>query len=70
MLVSYQQHLLKNGLFPEDVATFRFNSIAFKDYETFETANGFCINAMKKDKSNSALPLLNLKNHLIIRSLL
>lgn len=54
MLVSYQQHLLKNRLFPEDITTFRVNSISFKDYETFATANGFHINAMKKDKYDSA----------------
>ena len=35
MLVHYQQHLAANGLFPEDITTFRINSITANDWKYF-----------------------------------
>ena len=54
MLVLYQQHLLVNGLSPEDITSFRFNSITFKDYSTFSTAKGLEIKGANRNEFDSA----------------
>ena len=35
MMVHYQSHLSENGLLPEDIGTFTFDSITRKDYVSF-----------------------------------
>ena len=35
MLVRYQQHLTANGLVPDDITTFCFNSITANDWKSF-----------------------------------
>lgn len=58
MLAHYQQHLSANGLLPDNITTFCFNSITLKDWKSFVDHPDF-IALISSTGDITAQPLLN-----------